>query len=280
MSLGLFYVLGGLILLCALMVVTLRNIFHSALFLVLAFFLVAGVYLMLDAEFIAAVQVLIYVGAVTILILFAIMLTNKLQTGMIRQVNEQVIPAVIIAALFLALSITSLVKTFGGHESSHANAARWTGSFEISKLPVDNFKWNWTIDIEDDNGQNYIAGGLFSVAEQLGRNKPIPAQDEMGKDGYILSSSPDFSTRDRVFEPDQTVYLKVWSEKIDPSSVSKAVWKISDYSNHEFSVELGQSNTEIIGRLLMSKFVLPFEIVSLLLLAALIGAIVIARKDA
>ena len=44
-------------------------------------------------------------------------------------------------------------------------------------------------------------------------------------------------------------------------------------------MKLSNSNTETIGRLLMSKFVLPFEVVSVLLLAALLGAIVIARKD-
>ena len=59
MSLLLFYLLAGVILVCAILVVTLRNVFHSALFLVLTFFFVAGIYLMLKAEFLAAVQVLI-----------------------------------------------------------------------------------------------------------------------------------------------------------------------------------------------------------------------------
>jgi NADH-quinone oxidoreductase subunit J len=57
-------------------VVTVRNVIHAALWLIASFFGVAALYLTLEAEFIAVVQVLVYVGAVSILILFAIMLTR------------------------------------------------------------------------------------------------------------------------------------------------------------------------------------------------------------
>jgi len=76
--------LGG-----ALGVVLARNILHSALFLILSFFGVAGLYVLLEAPFLAAVQVFIYIGAVAVLILFAIMLTRGLTGVGIRQVNEQ-----------------------------------------------------------------------------------------------------------------------------------------------------------------------------------------------
>ena len=56
--------------------VGLRNIVHSALALIVVFAMAAGIYLLLNAEFIAIVQILIYAGAVTILVLFAIMLTR------------------------------------------------------------------------------------------------------------------------------------------------------------------------------------------------------------
>ncbi|HEY3267614.1 MAG TPA: NADH-quinone oxidoreductase subunit J [Armatimonadota bacterium] len=62
----------------AALVVTLRNLIHAALLLGCSFVGVAGLYLLLNAEFIAAAQVLVYVGAITVLILFAIMLTQKL----------------------------------------------------------------------------------------------------------------------------------------------------------------------------------------------------------
>jgi len=72
----LFWVFAVILVGAALLVVSLRNIVHSAIALVLVFAMAAGVYLLLDAEFIAIVQILIYAGAVTILILFALMLTR------------------------------------------------------------------------------------------------------------------------------------------------------------------------------------------------------------
>lgn len=71
-----FYVLAITLVGSALAVVFGRNIVHSALFLVVVFGAAAGVYILLNAEFIAIVQVLIYAGAITVLILFAIMLTQ------------------------------------------------------------------------------------------------------------------------------------------------------------------------------------------------------------
>ena len=79
-----FYVIAVVMVGSALAVVLLRNIVRAALFLALFFGAAAGVYVLLNAEFIAIVQVLIYAGAVTILVLFAIMLT---QNSMSRNAN-------------------------------------------------------------------------------------------------------------------------------------------------------------------------------------------------
>ena len=96
MNLAIFYLFAVIAAVSALLVVTLKNIFHSALFLVLTLFSVAGLYVLLDAGFLAGVQVLIYVGAITILMIFAIMLTYQLTNKNIRQTNEQKVPATII----------------------------------------------------------------------------------------------------------------------------------------------------------------------------------------
>ena len=71
-----FYIFAAALIIAALMVVGLRNIVHSALALIVVFAMAAGLYVLLNAEFIAIVQILVYVGAVTILILFALMLTR------------------------------------------------------------------------------------------------------------------------------------------------------------------------------------------------------------
>jgi NADH-quinone oxidoreductase subunit J len=72
----LFYVFGAIILGSALMVITRRNPVSAALYLVLAFFCLAGIYVLMDAFFLAAVQVAVYAGAIMVLFLFVIMLLN------------------------------------------------------------------------------------------------------------------------------------------------------------------------------------------------------------
>ena len=73
----------------ALAVVTNKNILHSAFYLILAFVGVASIYVLLEAPFIAVVQVLVYIGAIAILIIFAIMLTRRLLSKDLIQRNAQ-----------------------------------------------------------------------------------------------------------------------------------------------------------------------------------------------
>src|SRR5215468_6754772 len=73
---GIFYAFAAILLFAALRVVTTRNPVHSALWLVLSFFSAAGVWLLLEAEFLAIALVLVYVGAVTVLFLFVVMMLD------------------------------------------------------------------------------------------------------------------------------------------------------------------------------------------------------------
>jgi NADH-quinone oxidoreductase subunit J len=157
-----FWILSAVILIAAIMVVTLKNIFHSALALIVALFGVAGIYVLLSAEFLAAVQVLIYVGAVAILIIFSVMLTSQLASHKVVQSNQNVL-----IGFFVCL--------------------------------------------------------MFSFA------------------AFILLAG-----------------TKIWQFSAEP---------------------LPGPNTLQIGKLLMTEFMLPFEIVSVLMLAAMIGAIVLARGE-
>ena len=72
-----FWVLAVTAVGSALMVAAVRNLLHAVLFLVLSFVGVAGLYLTLSADFVAVVQVLVYAGAIAVLVLFAIMLTPR-----------------------------------------------------------------------------------------------------------------------------------------------------------------------------------------------------------
>jgi NADH-quinone oxidoreductase subunit J len=96
----------------ALLVVTATNMVHAALWLVVTLGAVAGIYLVLAAEFVAWVQVLIYVGAVVVLLLFALMLTRA-PTGRQEDLNlRRVVPAATVAALVAVLLGTTVVAGF------------------------------------------------------------------------------------------------------------------------------------------------------------------------
>jgi len=93
----------------ALGVVLIRDIFRAALFLVLCFFTVAGIYVTLQADFLAAVQVLVYIGAVAVLLIFAVMLTREAQRG--SPSNRLRIPVLLFALVLLGTMIFTMVGT-------------------------------------------------------------------------------------------------------------------------------------------------------------------------
>lgn len=155
-----FLILGSLVLLMALLVVSVRNIVHAALSLVACFAGVAGIYVLLQAEFLAVAQVLIYIGAITVLILFGIMLT--------RQITGRDTPPL---------------------------ASHWRGSL--------------------------VAAALFFILLL-----------------YVVRNGP---------------------------------WPVTEGAAMDSTVGVGQ--------LLALQYVLPFELVSLILLAALVGAVLIAKEE-
>src|SRR5579864_4827244 len=90
-----------------------RNLFHSALWLLLSLFGVAGLFVMLSAPFLAAVQVLVYMGAIVILIIFAIMLTRRMM-GLHETENQQWGASLAVAAIaFLIIAFTLYLASTG-----------------------------------------------------------------------------------------------------------------------------------------------------------------------
>lgn len=113
-----FWILAVLCVGTALAVVFARDIFHAALFLIVCFFAVAGVYVTLNADFLAAIQVLVYIGAVSVLLIFGIMLTREAKRG--SPTGRLRIPALVIALALLGVMIGSLV-TFDWQTSTEMN---------------------------------------------------------------------------------------------------------------------------------------------------------------
>lgn len=100
----LFYIFSILLLLSATMVVTVRNPVHAVLFLVLAFFASAAIWLLLQAEFLAIALVLVYVGAVMVLFLFVVMMLD-INIVLLREGFSKFLPVGIIIALLMATAM-------------------------------------------------------------------------------------------------------------------------------------------------------------------------------
>ena len=106
-----FYILAAIIIASGTVVVTSRNIVHSAVALIPAFLGVTGLYVLLSAEFVAVIQVLIYAGAITVLILFVIMLTEGGTGIRARERNEQGLVGAAVAVAMAALLVAVAVRT-------------------------------------------------------------------------------------------------------------------------------------------------------------------------
>jgi NADH-quinone oxidoreductase subunit J len=166
LELVLFYIFGAIAVISAILVITNHNVVHSAAFLGATLFAVAGIFLTLHAEFLAGVQVIVYVGGILVLFVFVIMLISVDRSVHERQYNRQ-----------------------------------WTIALVTSGILI----------LE-------IAYGLYR-----------------GKDSFVLPS-------------------------VVPPPVGAA------------------GNSEQVGTALYTMYLLPFEIASILLLVAIVGAVVLSKK--
>lgn len=161
-----FYILGTIAVISSLFMITRKNPVHAALWMLLTFFVVAGIFVQLDAEFIAAIQVLVYAGAILVLYMFVVMLLNPDTHGFV-------------------------------------------------KIPL-----------------RYILGIAASIVVFL-----------------------------------QVIMTINYTDKFRETAL------------HGFDYASGFTNVKLFGKVLFTDYLVPFEIASLLLLVAMIGAIVIAKKD-
>ncbi len=131
-----FWLLASLGIGAALAVVMVRDVFRAALALVLCLLTVAGLYITLSADFLAAAQVLIYVGGISVLIILAIMLTRDSQHG--SQSNRLKLPAALVALLFVGVLGFSVLNT-DWRTSAAAPVAPTTGPLAERLLGANGF---------------------------------------------------------------------------------------------------------------------------------------------
>ncbi len=107
---AMFYAFATVLLFAAVMVITARNPVHSVLFLILGFFNAAGLFLLMGAEFLAAILVIVYVGAVAVLFLFVVMMLDidfaELRKGAARNLPVGLVTAGILAAEMIMLVLS------------------------------------------------------------------------------------------------------------------------------------------------------------------------------
>src|SRR5215475_419757 len=97
----LFYVFASIAVISAILVITQRNVVHSAMFLATTLLSVAGIFLTLHAEFLAGVQVIVYVGGILVLFVFVIMLISVERAEHERQFSRQWTIALVTAAILI-----------------------------------------------------------------------------------------------------------------------------------------------------------------------------------
>jgi NADH-quinone oxidoreductase subunit J len=110
LELVLFYIFGAIALVSAILVITQHNVVHSAAFLGSTLFAVAGIFLTLHAEFLAGVQVIVYVGGILVLFVFVIMLISVERAEHERQFNRQWTIALITAAILVGELVYGLYQ--------------------------------------------------------------------------------------------------------------------------------------------------------------------------
>ncbi|PJB69179.1 MAG: NADH:ubiquinone oxidoreductase subunit J [Alphaproteobacteria bacterium CG_4_9_14_3_um_filter_47_13] len=127
-----FYLFSTILVLSALMVITARNPVHSVLFLILAFFNAAGLFVLLGAEFIAMILVIVYVGAVAVLFLFVVMMLD-INFADLRKGAKQFVP---VGLLIGGVLLAELCIMYSGWIFSPDTAIH----VAISGVPVEGFQ--------------------------------------------------------------------------------------------------------------------------------------------
>jgi len=124
-----FYILSAILLLASLRVITARNPVHAALALVLAFFTAAGLWLLLEAEFLAITLVLVYIGAVMVLFLFVVMMLD-INLEELRRGFWSYLPAGLLVG---GLMVVEMIMVLGGKDFGLAEPAAHAADYSNTK---------------------------------------------------------------------------------------------------------------------------------------------------
>ncbi|HEU5083750.1 MAG TPA: NADH-quinone oxidoreductase subunit J [Acidimicrobiales bacterium] len=118
-----FYVIAAAMAFSALRVVTVRNVVHAAMYLVVVLAGVAAQYILLASEFLAATQVLVYIGAIVVLVLFGVMLTRAKLGQQVNLTNDYWYVGAFTAIILFSVMAYALLDAFDDEPLDQANAS-------------------------------------------------------------------------------------------------------------------------------------------------------------
>ena len=158
----LFVLLAGTMLLSALAVVTLRDIIRCGLAMMVCFASLAGIYVMAGAPLVAAAQVLVYIGAISVLVLFAIIVTQSKVAPSRLVFQTQAVPAAVAAVILAVVLTLAVIATPWGGEGQRGN----TGTTDLAKELFAN--WVLPFEIVGVLLLAAVIGGVFLAKRERG----------------------------------------------------------------------------------------------------------------
>lgn len=169
----LFYLFAAVTVFAALRVITARNPLHAVLFLVLAFVSSAGIWLLLEAEFLAITLVLVYVGAVMVLFLFVVMMLD-INLEQLRKGFWQWLP---VGALLAALIVVQMVWVLGDNSNTNGliaikHAADYSNTKELGRLIYTDYVYPFEL-----AAVLLLVAMVAAIALTFRRRRDVKAQD-------------------------------------------------------------------------------------------------------
>ena len=274
-----FYVLAAAAVAGAVAVATSRNIVRSAFALLAVLFSAAALYAVMKADFIAAAQVLIYVGGILVLIIFAVMLTHRITD--VKLSNDSTPgPAAFCACLCLLFSLI-VVILFTAKWERRPEEIRIAGETELGLLQY-----------QKDGVTGLARGGnAFEEAVTLAVRVPPGPVKTIEQVEFLATGPTDPKTKK---EPtvSKLVRWQPGDTRVTLEGLTEGEWrwkarvKGQEWEGHWTEAPAGKPDfivfrgvTEPIAMALAGPYLFAFEVVSVLLLAALIGAAFLARKE-
>ena len=168
-----FYVFAAILLLAALRVITARNPVHAALYLVLAFFTAAGIWLLLRAEFLAITLVLVYVGAVMVLFLFVVMMLD-INLERLREGFWKNLPLAVVVGGVMAFEMVAVLaqRYFGAATRTRVMPADYSNTKELGRVLYTQYVYAFEI-----AAVILLVAIIAAIALTLRRRKDSKAQD-------------------------------------------------------------------------------------------------------